>query len=436
MAGNSQSKAASQASANKDPTQLPLEVVSLIEDWESKFDDPAAAKLEDDPNYYVSNPRSLFSTSTPTSFTIGTGHDIFNTILPTIERAHHEVIFVTCFWASSSSLSQLGQSLKVLSRRAIERGGAKIRVRIGLSSLSLWQKLFQTSKLEGYIYPPDSWKRKLSLPPPGELAGLDLEIKSIFVLPFSVMHPKFIIVDRRTVFLPSCNVSWEPWFEGCMTVTGPIVLQFVRFWEAFWARSEAERKAGLSLDFSDGNRPEELGRLEPEGFAAIHRPTGPACKTILISEAATPSASRSVPTVFLPSPHHRSPRFTLFPWSPFPTPPLTPLNAFMRTVLRAAKHTIFIQTPNLTSLPFLAALIDALKRGVDVTITTSKGVQVLEQIITAGTTTGRCVKYLVRKYKSIVQAHESLTRRKAHAISTMSSGESYRALTDLESGHS
>lgn len=27
--------------------------------------------------------------------------------------------------------------------------------------------------------------------------------------PFSVWHPKFVIIDDNEVFLPSCNVSWE-----------------------------------------------------------------------------------------------------------------------------------------------------------------------------------------------------------------------------------
>lgn len=68
------------------------------------------------------------------------------------------------------------------------------------------QKLFQTSSLNGKIYPPEAWVG-LGLPAPGDLGGLELEVKSVFVRPFSVMHPKFILVNRTLAFIPSCNVS-------------------------------------------------------------------------------------------------------------------------------------------------------------------------------------------------------------------------------------
>jgi hypothetical protein len=87
--------------------------------------------------------------------------------------------------------------------------GKKVKVRIGFSSSSLFQKLFHTSSPEGKIYASSTWHSKLGLPEPQSLAGLDLEVKSVFFLPFSVWHPKFVIVDNKEVFLPSCNVSWE-----------------------------------------------------------------------------------------------------------------------------------------------------------------------------------------------------------------------------------
>ena len=63
----------------------------------------------------------------------------------------------------------------------------------------------------------------MGLPAPDQLEGIDLVVKSVFVRPFSVMHPKFIIMDRQRLLLPSCNVSWEDWFEGCIETEGAIV---------------------------------------------------------------------------------------------------------------------------------------------------------------------------------------------------------------------
>lgn len=139
----------------------------------------------------------------------GTGYSIYaGTILPAIENATDSVILVTCFWAASRTRDALNESLLKLSNNALLKG-KKVRVRIGFSSSSLFQKLFHTASPEGKIYDPLTRHSKLGLPRQNELANLDLEIKSIFFLPFSVWHPKFVIVDGKEVFLPSCNVSWE-----------------------------------------------------------------------------------------------------------------------------------------------------------------------------------------------------------------------------------
>lgn len=142
------------------------------------------------------------------SFHLGSGDDIYSSVLPELIDAEQEVILVTCFWALSSTQQQLCDALKRLSEKAIDIGRT-IRVRICFSSLSLIQKLFHTRSPSGHIYSQSQWQRRFGLPAQHEISGLDLQIKSIFVLPFSVMHPKYIIIDRKRVFLPSCNVSWE-----------------------------------------------------------------------------------------------------------------------------------------------------------------------------------------------------------------------------------
>ena len=51
----------------------------------------------------------------------------------------------------------------------------------------------------------------------------------------------------------------------------------------------------------------------------------------------------------------------------------------------------------------LSALLAALNRGVDVTIVTSERLMILEQLITAGTTTRRCLKKLIKLHKRVVK---------------------------------
>ena len=210
----------------------------------------------DQPNYWTSDPKSLLTTSTIHCIALATGNNILASILPALEAAETEVLFVTCYWAASDSLNRISDSLRKLSSKALA-GNRKIRVRICFSSSGLFQKLFHTQSAAGKIYEPSSeWSRVLGLPGPDELTGLDLQVKSVFLLPISIIHPKFVVVDRKRAFLPSCNVSWEEWFEGCVELSGPVVGQFVRFWGEFWAdeRDREVSNTAFTLSSSDGSR--------------------------------------------------------------------------------------------------------------------------------------------------------------------------------------
>lgn len=158
------------------------------------------------PNYWIPDASSLLTTSQPLSFTLGTGTQILSTVLSKCSQTTtHEVLIVTCFWATSPSQIAISTFLLSLSAKALFQN-RKFQVRICFSSRSTVQKLFQTSSLNGKVYMPEEWVA-LGLPRPEELRGLEMEVKSVFVRPFSVMHPKFILVDRELAFMPSCNVS-------------------------------------------------------------------------------------------------------------------------------------------------------------------------------------------------------------------------------------
>lgn len=327
---------------------------------------------------YPLNTESLISSSEVCSLSSGTGVELFTRhILPSIEAAEHEVILVTCFWAASPTLEALKTSLKRLSDRAVkqQREGyrnAPVKVRICFSSSSLLQKLLHTSSLRGQLYHESQFKRKLGLRDPGELPGLDIKIKSLFIRPFSVMHSKFIIIDRQTVLLPSCNVSWEEWYEGCIKLIGPIVLQVWQFWKGVWNFDEGDDAKDHYYDNQlDSNASSTVGTIR---------------------------------TILLPSTHHSSWKFSFWPWSSTPAPS-TPLNAFILNVLGAAKHAVYIQTPNLTSQPVLDAVFECLQRGVDVTIVSNQRMMLLEQLVTAGRATHSCLRALNERYLKLVRFH-------------------------------
>jgi phosphatidylserine/phosphatidylglycerophosphate/cardiolipin synthase-like enzyme len=243
----------------------------------------------------------------------------------------------------------------------------------------------------GKIYPPESWQSTLNLPAPGQLQGLDMQVKSVFLLPFSVMHPKFIIVDRKVAVLPSCNVSWEDWFEGCVTLTGPVVSCFINFWREFWAQQEdRDELVNISREPNHEDTMPKTYPEQPREGLPLH----------------TPLDSKNIPTIFLPSPHHRNPDFR-FPWQDHSAPPPTPLNTFFLRSLLSAEREIYIQTPNLTAAPVLTAILSTLRRGIDIHIVTSEKLMILEQLVTAGTTTFRCIEKLIARYRDLASVTHS-----------------------------
>ncbi|GIZ42714.1 hypothetical protein CKM354_000597300 [Cercospora kikuchii] len=317
------------------------------------------------------------------SLTFGTGHQIYtSSILPAIESAEEEVILITCFWAASPTRDALNDTLlklsaKALARTSLNSSAKRIRVRIGFSSSSLFQKLFHTSSPSGRIYSPSEWSKKLVLPAAEDLEGLDLEVKSIFFLPFSVWHPKFVVVDRKEVLLPSCNVSWEEWFEGCVRLDGSgVVREFLKFWELKWRGRLEQLESSLQTAESEHKSRPTTNSLGLE----------------------------NVKYKFLPSPHHRNPRFRFLPWQKCANPPRTPLNVELLELFAGAERSIYVQSPNVTCPPVLKHILDAVARGVDVTIVTSEKLMILEQLVTAGTTTSRCMGQLVKSHQNMVVA--------------------------------
>jgi phosphatidylserine/phosphatidylglycerophosphate/cardiolipin synthase-like enzyme len=341
----------------------------------------------DQPQYWTSDPNSLLTTSNIHAINLGTGNRILASLLPALENAESEVIFVTCYWAASETLNRICDSLRKLSAKAVAQG-RRIRVRICFSSSGLLQKLFHTQSAMGKVYEPGEWSKALGLPGPDELKGLDLQVKSVFLLPISIIHPKFVIVDRKRAFLPSCNVSWEEWFEGCLELSGPVVGQFLRFWEEFWADDQDHGLSSTAITPSRNDR--DIGPQDLTGLLHHHNFT----------------PAPSVQTLFLPSPHHRNPRISL-PWQSAAPAPSTPLNIFLLQAFDSARSYIYIQTPNLTSQPAITAMLEALKRGVDVTVVTSERLQLLEQIITAGTTSPRCVSQLIAQHEALANSRSA-----------------------------
>lgn len=368
------------------------------------------------PNYFILNPKTLVTTSQPLSFTIGTGTQVLSSALATCLETKHELIFVTCFWSKKSKAREdITLLLHKLSEKALAQKHT-IQVRICFSSHSPWRRLHPSVR-KGKMHHPRSWKR-LGLPKPKEIQGLHMVVKSIFVPPFSVMHPKFILMDRKKAWMPSCNVSRQNWFEGCIEMEGEITEKIYEFWVAFWGKRGAELPP-LPLDSQERPGISSPGELAPG--------------SPVISQTAVPSHPAGIPTILLPSPHHWNPRFSPL-WIRY-TPHTTPFTTFLQHIFRAAKSSIYIQTPNLTYQPVIRALTEALKRGVDVHIITSRHLMVLEQLATAGRITECEVRRLGGRYSHLKKAKTIALRRYERASRRGQPVESPPRLGSLSIGY-
>ncbi|KAI1197646.1 hypothetical protein F5X97DRAFT_174618 [Nemania serpens] len=398
------------------------------ESWIEAVKAPLSKCAGDFPSYACSEPESLVSTSRPLSFEVGTGASIYTqSLLPAILGAEHEVILVTCFWAPSSTLTALRETLEQIAKlrrdhihsqppsHATRRTLRTLDIHICFSSRSFLQKLLHPWSRDGYTYPRSDWVSKLGLPDPELLdAGLiNLQVKSLFFLPFSVMHPKFLIVDRQRAWLPSCNISWESWLEGCVEITGDAVTTLLKFYHSVW-----DRHSEINRQLPTTDRPQQQVAYTPgPGRGGLMPIQSPARHLVALQPDC-------IPTILLPSSHHRNPRFRPLPWQRSLHPPNTPLNCAILCLIASAQKKIYVQTPNLTSVAVIDALLEALDRGVDVTVVTSKGMMVLEQILTGGTTTSWCL----RSFKS---QYEKRKKRFMHSARAIDNEDSH-AVLDLE----
>lgn len=356
----------------------------IIAKWLSSMQNASETQAADHPSYYVHDPGSLITTSKPTSFAVATGNALFGAFLPRPEEVRHELILVTCFWASSHSQLQIAALLRGISDSVVREGRERVRVRLGFSSFSVGQKVGHTGSKEGRVWREDEWG-KLGLPGKEELRGLEMKVKSVFFKPVSVMHPKFVVVDRRKVWLPSCNVSWEEWFEGVVGLEGEIVGRMLDFWKSVWGVGEEilPPLPAMSADISSVDEDVRI-RIPLLGHTPFQRNEG-------------------TTTILLPSPHHASFGTLLKNVFWMEAPPPTPLNLFLTTSFESAAKSISITTPNLTCKAVINSLFEALQRGIDVTVITSRKLMILEQLATARTITEFEIWKLQRRYRTLLK---------------------------------
>lgn len=384
---------------------------SFVDPWRELIGANEKEQVNDFPAYSSTSLEPLITTSSPTELYVGTGHTIYErALLPAIRDAKRSVHLVTCFWADSPTANAIRATLfELAASRASQSDLPTLHITIGFSSRGLFQKLFHTSSRNGYVYPPSEWKA-LKLPDQQTLqsGSIELTVKTLFFTPLSVIHPKYLIIDEAEAWVPSCNVSWEKWFEGCVGLHGGAVQSLLSFHERVWGLGTSQSNV------ASVNRPQSVratsDRPETSSLGSNIRASRIGSVDDLSPTQSVTIAQSPTPTILLPSSHHRNPGFSWIPFLGKPNPPMTPLNAALLTLFANAQRNIVLVTPNVTSKPVLKAILAALTRGVSVEIRTNESMMLIEQLATCGTTTSRCMSKLMKDYTRLVDEYSRRTQ--------------------------
>ncbi|KAJ3497065.1 hypothetical protein NLG97_g2184 [Lecanicillium saksenae] len=343
-----------------------------------------------------------------------------------IASAEREIFFVTCAWSPSLAQRLVHAALLELSRRAQKRG-QRVKAhfmydRAGLGNLT---DSHQRMKPKSYS------AKSVGLPALQDIPYVDLEVMNLHTIPLGTLHSKFCVVDGKIAAIMSNNMADNDNLEMMVHLEGPIVeavrdTAIITWYEQLNQVSMAEPTEALSHDTEvrdtdsgkassnavapSASETGSLGILTPEQLhfdericdealrvqtsyrpkpgesqiqaanrvlnLASKKPIAPTGPEITEDEAMTPyimtETKGSVPMALVSRP----------PYGRFDSKNgYVPQNEAWLSLIRNAQNDIFIQTPDLNAAPLLPEIVDALRRGISVTIYTCFGYNDLGEMI-------------------------------------------------------
>ncbi|KAK4555523.1 hypothetical protein LTR86_007275 [Recurvomyces mirabilis] len=333
-----------------------------------------------------------------------------------IARAKREVCLATNFWKHSQASDMISDAMIELSKRAGERGQRVV-----------FKLMYDRGDAKQFLEPHQMVKEKtwtgdvVGLPHLSKIPNLDFEVLNFHKPPLGTFHSKFMVVDREMATISSNNIMDNDNTEMMSHIEGPIVDSV---WETFMVSWHNKLDPPLPCrDMTAMSKPPPTyqeasfqGLFESNGAFRIpekpidielpeHDPGNPHYDDTIAGEI---DRMRSVlrprqgeshadaicrhlnkPTkldLHATAPK-REPELHYFPF--VPTPPtnavpiamasrkpypnlnneseFVPQNECFLSLIRNAKRSIFIQTPDLNAKCLLPALAEAVKRGVYVT---------------------------------------------------------------------
>ncbi|MCJ1308844.1 hypothetical protein MMC25_002499 [Agyrium rufum] len=351
--------------------------------------------------------------------------DIVRHMSNVIVRAQKEVFFATCSWSPSDATHLVSDALKELSKRAGVRG-EKVVVKIIYDKASAAQFIHSHQTIKPDVYSGE----KIQLPKPEEVPHLDMEVASLHKPLLGTLHAKFLVVDRKIGIIESNNMEDNANMEMMTHLEGPVVDSLYDCALITWndvlnpplpTHNSPARQGGLGSSnaansvFPPTDQPQYPTALDTRGQQEIvdeataaqlpaNNPGDPHYDDTLVAEITRiqsmyspkgdesrvaainrhlndTSKSKATHTgpepatgdEFTPYIAHATESFPIAMVSRKPFGPprnsddYVPQNEAFLSLIRNARSSIFIQTPDLNAPPLIPAMTAAIKRGVEIT---------------------------------------------------------------------
>ena len=373
--------------------------------------------LESDPMGGMVSPSLMGTYGTCPLTVIAPLVDIIRHVSNLIARAEKEVFFVTCTWAPSVAQRLVTNALLELSARA-EKRKQRVVVKIMFDQVGLGNAFDPHQLIK-----PSAWHDSpIFLPRPENIPWVDLEVMGLHKLPLGTLHCKFCVVDKKIAAVMSNNMEDNANMEMMCHLEGPVVDSIYDTTLMTWNKTltpvpplakdsaPAMNQAGSIEGKEDGRTQAQIAH-DGEAVAYQH-PTGvehtpedlhwdrntadettrmQACYSCKPGETRLQAANRQL-NLAVKSPiaptgpeiqdgDEMTPYITTLTEAPAPMAIVSrsayasidhvnvdvPQNEAWLSLIRNAKESIFIQTPDLNAKPLLPALKAALERGVQVT---------------------------------------------------------------------
>ncbi|KAK5704857.1 hypothetical protein LTR97_001966 [Elasticomyces elasticus] len=347
-----------------------------------------------------------------------------------IVRAKREVLLATNFWKHSGASDLVHDAMIELSRRTGARGEKVV-----------FKLMYDRGDIKQFVTPHQTvdektWTSKnVGLPSKSEIPNLDFEVVNFHMPPLGTFHSKFMVVDREIATISSNNIMDNDNVEMMTHIEGPIVDSV---WETFllsWHNKldppvpcrdttalsklppsfqettftqlfESDGSFRLPEHPSNADLPEHMpgephydGTIagEIERMRSVLRPReGESNADVVCRHLNRPTKLDLKATA--PA---RDPGLHFFPFIPCPPTQAVPMamasrkpysdmnnkseyvpqNECWLSLIRNAKRTVFIQTPDLNAKTLLPAMVEAVKRGVEITYYVCEGYNDLGELL-------------------------------------------------------